>query len=116
MRKPWAITILPKHRPRLREGEIIPPTGNHTTALVGAKEATATEDGYTGDEVCTVCGQTIRQGEVIPATGETTPDEPEDGEVCPFCGKVHTGRFAKWIKILHRVFAFLLDLFHIVKK
>ena len=101
---------------RLSEGEIIPPTGNHTTELVGAREATATDDGYTGDEVCTVCGRTIKQGEVIPATGETTPDEPDDGEVCPFCGKVHTGRFAKWIKIVHRVFAFLLDVFNIVKK
>ena len=60
--------------------------------------------------------RTIKQGEVIPATGETTPDEPDDGEVCPFCGKVHTGRFAKWIKIVHRVFAFLLDVFNIVKK
>ncbi len=42
----------------------------HMTELVNAKEATATEDGYTGDEVCTVCGETITAGEVIPATGE----------------------------------------------
>ena len=31
------------------------------------KEATCTEDGYTGDEICTVCGETVKQGEVIPA-------------------------------------------------
>lgn len=50
----------------------------HITEVVGAKEATATEDGYTGDEVCTVCGETIKTGNVIPATGEPTPDEPTD--------------------------------------
>ncbi|MGM9641320.1 MAG: leucine-rich repeat protein [Faecousia sp.] len=37
------------------------------TELRDAKEATCTEDGYTGDEVCTVCGETLKKGEVIPA-------------------------------------------------
>lgn len=101
---------------RLSEGAIIPPTGNHTITTVNAKEATETETGYTGDEVCTVCGKTIKQGEVIPATGDTTPDEPDDGDACPFCGKVHTGRFAKWIKIVHLVFAFILNALRIIKK
>ncbi len=50
---------------------IIPATGNHTTEIQNAKDATCTEDGYTGDEVCTVCGETITAGEVIPATGHT---------------------------------------------
>ena len=50
----------------------------HITEVVGAKEATATEDGYTGDEVCTVCGETVKAGEVIPAKGEPTPDTPTD--------------------------------------
>ncbi len=31
------------------------------------KEATCTEDGYTGDVVCTDCGETVEAGEVIPA-------------------------------------------------
>ena len=35
--------------------------------LRNAKEATCTEDGYTGDEVCTVCGETVKEGQVIPA-------------------------------------------------
>ena len=39
----------------------------HTTELVGAKDATCDEDGYTGDLVCTVCGETVETGEVIPA-------------------------------------------------
>ncbi len=49
--------------------------GSHDTELKGAKDATATEDGYTGDEVCKVCGETIKTGTVIPATG--APDSPE---------------------------------------
>ncbi|MCD7822767.1 MAG: cadherin-like beta sandwich domain-containing protein [Oscillospiraceae bacterium] len=43
----------------------------HTIETQNAKEATCTEDGYTGDEVCTVCGMTISTGTVIPATGHT---------------------------------------------
>ncbi|MCD8217084.1 MAG: glycosyl hydrolase 53 family protein, partial [Clostridiales bacterium] len=31
----------------------------HTTETQNAKDATCTEDGYTGDMVCTVCGETI---------------------------------------------------------
>ena len=45
--------------------EVIPAT-DHDTELVGAKDATCTEDGYTGDEVCKVCGVTVKQGEVLP--------------------------------------------------
>ena len=92
----------------LSEGEIIPPTGNHTTEVVNAKEATATEDGYTGDEVCTVCGQTIKTGEVIPATGSDTPDTPAEGDACPYCGEVHgTNIFEKIIKFIHYVYYYI---------
>ena len=96
---------------RLSEGSILPPKG-HTTAIVGAKEATATEDGYTGDEVCTVCGETVKQGEVIPATGEPAADEPDDSGVCPYCGKTHA---KLWVRILHLVLWFLLNVLRIVK-
>lgn len=48
------------------EDLLLPATG-HKTELRNAKEATCTEDGYTGDEVCTVCGETLKRGEVIPA-------------------------------------------------
>ena len=51
--------------------ETLPATG-HDTQLVGAKPATCTEDGYTGDEVCKTCGETVKKGEVIPATGHDT--------------------------------------------
>ena len=44
---------------------------HENTELVGAKDATCTEDGYTGDLYCTDCGALIKQGEVIPAAGHT---------------------------------------------
>lgn len=34
--------------------------------LTGAKEPTLEEEGYTGDKVCTVCGETIETGKAIP--------------------------------------------------
>lgn len=39
----------------------------HSAVIVNDKEATCTEAGYTGDMVCTVCGETISNGEEIPA-------------------------------------------------
>ena len=60
--------------------EVIPATG-HDTELVGAKDATCTEDGYTGDEVCKVCQTVVKQGEVIPALGH----DYKDGK-CSRCG------------------------------
>ena len=78
--------------------ETLPALG-HKTQLVGAKTATCTEDGYTGNEVCTVCGETVKKGEVIPATGHKTQLVgakaaacTEDGytgdEVCTVCQEV----------------------------
>ena len=78
--------------------ETLPSLG-HKTQLVGAKAATCTEDGYTGDEVCTVCQEIVRKGEVIPALGHKTQlvgAKPatctEDGytgdEVCTICQEV----------------------------
>ena len=48
------------------EDTVIPALG-HKTEIQNAKEATCTEDGYTGDEVCTVCGEIVKEGQVIPA-------------------------------------------------
>ncbi len=77
--------------------ETLPSLG-HKTQLVGAKAATCTEDGYTGDEVCTVCNEVVKKGEVIPALGHKTQlvgakaaTCMEDGytgdEVCTVCGE-----------------------------
>ena len=60
--------------------ETIPAT-SHDTELVGAKDATCTEDGYTGNEVCKVCQTVVKQGEVIPALGH----DYKDGK-CSRCG------------------------------
>ncbi|MBQ6162862.1 MAG: hypothetical protein IJK23_00160 [Clostridia bacterium] len=68
------------------ENTAIPATGDHVTKRQGAKEATETEDGYTGDLVCTVCGKLIKKGTVIPATGTDTPEEPDEPTVG---GKIH---------------------------
>ena len=74
------------------------PAAGHDTALKNARAATCTEDGYTGDEVCRTCGETVKQGTVIPATGHDTALKnaraatcTEDGytgdEVCRTCGE-----------------------------
>ena len=60
--------------------EVIPAT-DHDTELVGAKDATCTEDGYTGNEVCKVCQTVVKQGKVIPALGH----DFKDGK-CSRCG------------------------------
>ena len=70
----------------------------HNPELKNAKPATCTEDGYTGDEVCKICGEVITKGEVIPATGHKTQlvnakaaTCTEDGytgdEVCTVCNE-----------------------------
>ena len=53
----------------------------HVTELRNTVEPTCTEAGYTGDEVCTVCGETISQGETIEATGHHFK-----GKTCTDCG------------------------------
>lgn len=49
--------------------------------LVGAKDATCTEEGYTGDKVCTVCGKVVEQGSAIEKPAHTYKDG-----VCTVCG------------------------------
>ena len=61
--------------------ETLPSLG-HKTQLMDAKAATCTEDGYTGDEVCTICQEVVKKGEVIPATGH----DYKDGK-CTNCGE-----------------------------
>ena len=53
--------------------EIRQPLG-HDDKLTGAKEATCTEPGYTGDMVCTRCGEVHSKGEEIPALGHDYGD------------------------------------------
>ena len=60
--------------------------GEHAPGTVGAKEPTCTEDGYSGDAVCSVCGLVLAEGEAVPATGH---DWGEDGR-CKLCGAMRS--------------------------
>ena len=58
---------------------------NHSlTKVINKKDATCTEDGYTGDTVCKICGKEITKGETIQAKGHT---EAVDARVEPTCTK-----------------------------
>ena len=51
----------------------------HTLELANAKDATETKPGYTGDLVCSACGETLLKGAEIPVE-ETQPEESEPEE------------------------------------
>ena len=78
----------------------------HKTELQNAKAATCTADGYTGDEICSVCGVTVKQGTVIKATGhkwdsgKVTKEPTETAEgvktfTCTVCGETRTEAIPK---------------------
>lgn len=52
----------------------------HTPKVEGAQGATCTEEGYTGDTVCSVCGYSIAKGETIPATGHSFTSYAPNGD------------------------------------
>ena len=74
----------------------------HTRTVENEKKATCTEEGYTGDTVCSVCGYVIATGETVPAAGH----EYGDGGHCAVCGgidpgfspKIVAGAYATWQK------------------
>lgn len=73
---------------------------NHSlTKVINKKDDTCTEDGYTGDTVCDICGKEIIKGEAIEAKGhmeaidaavEPTCTEPgkTEGKHCSVCNEV----------------------------
>ena len=56
---------------------------DHVGQGVGWKENSCTEDGYTGDLICLLCGKVMQEGEVVPARGHLY-DNGED--ICYVCG------------------------------
>ena len=86
--------------------EEIPATGHRNTELREKKEASCTEEGYTGDTYCKECGAKLESGSVIAKTehkwdeGKITqnPTCVEDGEktyTCTSCQKIRTESIAK---------------------
>lgn len=55
----------------------------HTPELRNQKQATCTQDGYTGDQYCAVCGELLEPGTVVPALGHR--DAVVRGEQAPSC-------------------------------
>lgn len=55
----------------------------YDTEIKNEKDATETEDGYTGDKVCSACGAVIEKGTVIPKTSKAyiPGDVNGDGQV-----------------------------------
>lgn len=61
---------------------VLPDENNHIhTEIRDKKDASCSEDGYSGDTYCTDCGKKIKDGEAIKATGHTY----ENGK-CKTCG------------------------------
>lgn len=50
------------------------PCTHATTTLVGKKDATCAKEGYTGDTVCSACGDVVSKGSAIPKTDHTYND------------------------------------------
>lgn len=75
-----SVTVICDDCDEVLSTETLPATG-HSAVVKNAKDATCTEPGYTGDKVCTVCGETVETGEVIPAAGHSY----KDGK-CTVCG------------------------------
>ena len=64
-----------------KKDTVIEATGHGETELKNEKEATCTAKGYTGDKICTVCGEVLEKGQVIPMPAHSY----KDGK-CTACG------------------------------
>ena len=81
-----------------KEERTLKATG-HKSETVGTKAPTCKEDGYTGDEVCKVCHETLNKGTTIPKTDShewgkwttvresTCTEKGEQSRKCAVCGE-----------------------------
>ena len=58
--------------------------------IKGAKSATCTEDGYTGDKICKICGKKMSKGKVIKKTGHSA-GTPKNAKAATCTQKGYTG-------------------------
>ena len=65
------------------------PALEHQTAVVEGYEATCTEDGLTDKIYCTLCGDVIKEAEVIPAKGHSLGEDADctHAQTCTVCGE-----------------------------
>lgn len=61
----------------------LPALGHSQTEVTNAKAATCTQEGYTGDIVCTVCGEVVEPGQVIAKLAHDY-----QGGKCTVCGSL----------------------------
>ena len=73
------------------EERTIPATG-HTLKKEEGVVATCTKDGHEGNTVCEVCGETLKEGKVIPKLGH---DWSNENGKCTRCGESHEHSFGE---------------------
>lgn len=73
------------------EERTIPATG-HTPKKEEGVAATCTKDGHEGNTVCEVCGETLKEGKVIPKLGH---DWSNENGKCTRCGESHEHSFGE---------------------
>ena len=82
--------------------ETIPATG-HRNVLVNASAPTCSEEGYSGDSLCELCGAIEEKGVVLPVTAHTPVTDKgyaptctsaglSDGSHCEICGEILTAQ------------------------
>ena len=74
-----------------KEERTIPATG-HTPKKEEGVAATCTNDGHEGNTVCEVCGETLKEGKVIPKLGH---DWSNENGKCTRCGESHEHSFGE---------------------